>query len=64
VLGGSRARGLHTDASDYDIGIYYSSAEQFDFAALNQAAQILSKSPKVLYGDEMRAGRALRVTSD
>lgn len=38
VLGGSRARGTHTDASDVDIGIYYD-AEVLDLAALAEAAQ-------------------------
>lgn len=37
VLGGSRARGTHTDDSDIDIGIYYS-PESFDLTAMNQHA--------------------------
>ncbi len=37
VLGGSRARGTHTEKSDIDIGIYYNS-ESFDLAAINQLA--------------------------
>lgn len=35
VLGGSRARGTHTEDSDIDIGIYYKS-ESFDITAINQ----------------------------
>lgn len=37
VLGGSRARGTHTEDSDIDIGIYYKS-ESFDITAINQIA--------------------------
>lgn len=37
VLGGSRARGTHTEDSDVDIGIYYQS-ESFDLDAINQLA--------------------------
>ena len=37
VLGGSRARGTHTEDSDIDIGIYYNS-ELFDLTAINQIA--------------------------
>ena len=37
VLGGSRARGTHTEDSDIDIGIYYKS-ESFDLTAINQIA--------------------------
>ena len=37
VLGGSRARGTHTEDSDIDIGIYYNS-ELFDLIAINQIA--------------------------
>ena len=33
VLGGSRARGTHTEDSDIDIGIYYNS-ESFDLTAI------------------------------
>ncbi len=37
VLGGSRARGTHTEDSDIDIGIYYHS-ESFDLDTINQLA--------------------------
>ena len=37
VLGGSRARGTHTEDSDIDIGIYYHS-ESFDLITINQLA--------------------------
>ena len=37
VLGGSRARGIHTEDSDIDIGIYYNQ-ESFDLTAINQIA--------------------------
>ena len=40
VLGGSRARGTHTEDSDIDIGIYYKS-EAFDLTAINQIAREL-----------------------
>ncbi|MFC5649167.1 nucleotidyltransferase domain-containing protein [Paenibacillus solisilvae] len=38
VLGGSRARGTHTEDSDIDIGIYYRSGSPVDTAALAEAA--------------------------
>ncbi|REE56423.1 nucleotidyltransferase-like protein [Paenibacillus taihuensis] len=38
VLGGSRARGTHTPASDIDIGIYYNSSEELDLTALRAIA--------------------------
>jgi predicted nucleotidyltransferase len=41
VLGGSRAHGTATAASDIDIGIYYASEAQLDMAALQRAAQQL-----------------------
>jgi hypothetical protein len=34
VLGGSRARGIASERSDYDIGLYYDAATPFDIAAL------------------------------
>ena len=37
VLGGSRARGTHTEDSDIDIGIYYHS-ESLDLDTINQLA--------------------------
>lgn len=37
VLGGSRARGTHTEDSDIDIGIYYNS-ELFDLTSINKLA--------------------------
>ncbi len=39
VLGGSRGRGNAKPDSDYDIGIYFDSADTFDIAALNRRAQ-------------------------
>lgn len=38
ALGGSRARGSHTPASDIDIGLYYDPAAGLDLAALAAAA--------------------------
>lgn len=38
VLGGSRARGTHHPGSDYDIGIYYDSAKDFDIDELAKVA--------------------------
>lgn len=40
VLGGSRATGTATDASDIDIGIYYD-RETLDYDAINRVAQAL-----------------------
>jgi predicted nucleotidyltransferase len=44
VLGGSRAKGTHTEDSDVDIGIYYASGSPVDTAALAQAASELDDS--------------------
>lgn len=38
VLGGSRARGTHTEKSDIDLGIYYRPATPLDLAALARVA--------------------------
>ena len=38
VLGGSRARGSHTDTSDIDIGLYYFPAAPLDLAELDRTA--------------------------
>lgn len=39
VLGGSRARGTHTESSDIDLGIYYSPTTPFDLSALARVAK-------------------------
>ncbi|MCR5052028.1 MAG: nucleotidyltransferase domain-containing protein [Streptococcus sp.] len=39
VLGGSRARGIYSETSDIDIGIYYN--EHLDFKAMNEVAKKL-----------------------
>ena len=41
ALGGSRARGAATAASDYDIGLYYRADWPIDVAALAKAAAAL-----------------------
>jgi hypothetical protein len=41
ALGGSRARGTATAASDYDIGLYYRSHRPIDIAALSKVAASL-----------------------
>lgn len=41
ALGGSRARGTATAASDYDIGLYYSGHRAIDVAALGKVAASL-----------------------
>lgn len=38
VLGGSRSQGTHTADSDFDIGIYYASADALDIPALDRLA--------------------------
>jgi hypothetical protein len=51
ALGGSRARGIATERSDYDIGLYYEPTQPLDIAALGRAAVALDD-----------AGLAARVT--
>ena len=46
VLGGSRARGTHHDASDVDLGIYYH-AEDFDLEALTQQTGAFSDAGRM-----------------
>jgi predicted nucleotidyltransferase len=41
ALGGSRARGTATAASDYDIGLYYRANQPIDVAALGKVAAVL-----------------------
>ena len=41
VLGGSRARGIASERSDYDIGLYYDAATPLDIAALRFAVAAL-----------------------
>jgi predicted nucleotidyltransferase len=41
ALGGSRARGTATAASDYDIGLYYRGGRPIDIAALREVAAAL-----------------------
>jgi predicted nucleotidyltransferase len=44
VLGGSRARGTHHEASDVDLGLYYD-AEHLDMTALRAAAEEIADVP-------------------
>ena len=46
ALGGSRARGTATEASDYDIGLYYSTDCPLDTDRLSQAARKLVDKPE------------------
>jgi predicted nucleotidyltransferase len=41
ALGGSRARGTHTQKSDVDLGIYYQPENPIDLMALNRLASEL-----------------------
>lgn len=41
VLGGSRARGNHTESSDIDLGMYYHPNAQIDLAALARVAKAI-----------------------
>lgn len=45
ALGGSRARGTASDASDYDIGLYFSAAQPIDTNRLSQVARTLVDAP-------------------
>jgi len=62
VLGGSRARGTHTEDSDIDFGIYYNS-ELFDITVINQLATELDDEnrsnlivPPGAWGDWINGG--------
>ncbi|NLY54026.1 MAG: nucleotidyltransferase domain-containing protein [Firmicutes bacterium] len=62
VLGGSRARGTHSEDSDIDIGIYYN-PETFDINAINQLASELDDEhrsnlvvPPGAWGDWVNGG--------
>src|SRR6185312_2463732 len=46
ALGGSRARGTATDASDYDIGLYYSGERPLDTDRLLQAVHGFADAPE------------------
>lgn len=46
-LGGSRARGNHTNKSDVDLGIYYNSENPPDLIALNRLASELDDKARV-----------------
>lgn len=46
VVGGSRARGTEHSASDYDIGLYYSSARPLDIDRLRTIAKELADHPE------------------
>ncbi|MCC5612380.1 nucleotidyltransferase domain-containing protein [Nostoc sp. CHAB 5834] len=46
-LGGSRARGNHTNKSDVDLGIYYNSEKPPDLIALNRLASELDDKGRV-----------------
>lgn len=41
VLGGSRAQDSHAETSDWDLGLYFESAEAFNVVALNRVAATL-----------------------
>lgn len=62
VLGGSRARGTHTEDSDIDMGVYYNS-ELFDLTSINQLATELDDEhrsnlvvPPGAWGDWVNGG--------
>jgi hypothetical protein len=46
VVGGSRARGTATDASDYDIGLYYSEQRPLDTNGLLRAMRTFADAPE------------------
>jgi hypothetical protein len=46
ALGGSRARGTATEASDYDIGLYYSAERPLDTIRLLQAVRGFADAPE------------------
>ncbi len=48
VLGGSRANGTAHEASDYDLGLYFSQANQLDTGRLAEIAKILADEEAVV----------------